>query len=162
MSEADIAAGLRVVRWPARLQPVEGTLLQLLPPGSELWLDGGHNAHGAAALAVALKQMQERRPLPLLLIMGLMNTRRPADFLAPFAGMVEKVFALTIPGEPNAHPASTIVEEARASGFDAVESKSILNALAAAAQRGGEMRVVFAGSLYLAGHVLHQNGTPPD
>ena len=85
----------------------------------------------------------------------------PADFLAPFAGMAEKVFALTIPGEPNAHGASTLVAEALAAGFDAVESKSILSALAGAAALGHEMRVVFAGSLYLAGHVLHQNGTPP-
>ncbi len=161
VTEADIAKGLREVDWPARLQPVHGTLLQLLPPGSELWLDGGHNAHGAAALSLALDEMQARRRLPLVLIMGLMNTRKPADFLAPFAGKVQKVFALTIPGEPNANPASVIVEQALASGFDAVASKSILNALAEAASLGGEMRVVFAGSLYLAGHVLHQNGTPP-
>ena len=93
--------------------------------------------------------------------MGLMNTRKPADFLAPFSSMLEKVFALTIPGEPNAHPASAIVEQAKAGGFDAVVSKSILNALADAARLGHEARVVFAGSLYLAGHVLHQNGTPP-
>ena len=161
VSEADIASGLRQVDWPARLQPVQGTLLRLLPPGSELWIDGGHNAHGAAALSLALDEMQARRPLPLVLIMGLMNTRKPADFLAPFAGKVKQVFALTIPGEPNANPASVIVEQARESGFAAVESKSILNALADAAALGGEMRVVFAGSLYLAGHVLHQNGTPP-
>ncbi len=161
VSEADIAKGLREVSWPARLQPVTGTLLQFLPPGSELWLDGGHNAHGAAALALALGEMQARRPLPLVLIMGLMNTRKPADFLAPFAGMIEKVFALSIPGEPNAHPAATIVEQAREGGFDAVQSSSILNALADAAKLGHPARVVFAGSLYLAGHVLHQNGTPP-
>jgi dihydrofolate synthase/folylpolyglutamate synthase len=161
VSEADIARGLREVVWPARLQPVHGTLLQLLPPGSELWLDGGHNAHGAAALALALEEMQVRRPLPLVLIMGLMNTRKPADFLAPFAGKIEKVFALTIPGEPNAHAAATIVEQARGGGFEAAQSSSILNALADAAKLGHPARVVFAGSLYLAGHVLHQNGTPP-
>jgi dihydrofolate synthase/folylpolyglutamate synthase len=162
VSEADIAVGLRKVDWPARLMPLPGTLQQMLSPGSELWLDGGHNAHGAAALALAIREMNDRRPLPLVIIMGLMNTRKPADFLAPFAGMAEKVFALTIPGEPNAHPAATIVAEAQAAGFDAVGSRSILNALAETAKRGAPMRVVFAGSLYLAGHVLHQNGTPPN
>ena len=162
VSEADIARGLRDVDWPARLQPLHGTLLQLLPPGSELWLDGGHNVHGAAALALALDEMQARRPLPLVLIMGLMNTRKPSEVLAPFAGKVRKVFALTIPGEPNANAGSVIEAQARESGFDAVESKSILNALADTAALGNEpMRVVFVGSLYLAGHVLHQNGTPP-
>ncbi len=161
VSEAAIAKGLRQVDWPARLAPVQGTLLQMLPAGSELWLDGGHNVHGAAALALALDEMQTKRPLPLVLIMGLMNTRKPGEVLAPFAGKVKKVLALTIPGEPNANPAATIVAEARATGFDAAESTSILNALADAARLGGEMRVVFVGSLYLAGHVLHQNGTPP-
>ena len=160
VNEAQIAEGLRAVQWPARLQPLRGTLLGLLPEGSELWLDGGHNAHGAAALALALREMHEKRPMPVRLIMGLMNTRKPADFLAPFKGMAEQVYALTIPGEPNAHPAAEIVVQAKAAGFDAVDGGSILNALAAAAE-GGPARVVFAGSLYLAGHVLHQNGTPP-
>lgn len=160
VTEAHIAEGLRAVQWPARLQPVKGTLLGLLPEGSELWLDGGHNAHGAAALALALQEINARRPLPLRLIMGLMNTRKPADFLAPFTGLAEHVYALTIPGEPNAHPAAEIVAQARESGFQATEETSILNALAAAAKHG-PARVVFVGSLYLAGHVLHQNGTPP-
>ena len=160
VTEANIAEGLRAVQWPARLQPVKGTLLGLLPEGSELWLDGGHNAHGAAALSLALREMDAKRHLPLRLIMGLMNTRKPADFLAPFAGMAEHVHALTIPGEPNAHAAAEIVAQARGAGFEATAETSILNALAAAA-KGGPARVVFAGSLYLAGHVLHQNGTPP-
>ncbi|RYE84623.1 MAG: bifunctional folylpolyglutamate synthase/dihydrofolate synthase, partial [Hyphomicrobiales bacterium] len=105
VTEAQIAEGLRSVQWPARLQPVKGTLLGLLPEGSELWIDGGHNAHGAAALSLALQEIDAKRPMKLRLIMGLMNTRKPADFLAPFAGMVEHVHALSIPGEPNAHPA---------------------------------------------------------
>ncbi|MGV3492185.1 MAG: bifunctional folylpolyglutamate synthase/dihydrofolate synthase [Devosia sp.] len=162
VTDADIAKGLREVDWPARLMPLPGTLLNLLPAGSELWLDGGHNAHGAAALAAAIREMNGKRPLPLVIIMGLMNTRNPADFLAPFTGMADKVFALTIPGEPNAHPAATIAAEGKAAGFDIEASRSILNALASAAEHGGAMRVVFAGSLYLAGHVLHQNGTPPN
>jgi dihydrofolate synthase / folylpolyglutamate synthase len=160
VNPAQIAEGLRTVQWPARLQPLRGTLLGMLPEGSELWLDGGHNAHGAAALALALREMNAKRPMPTRLIMGLMNTRKPADFLAPFAGMVEHVYALAIPGEPNAHPAAEIVAQARAAGFEATDGGSILNALAAAGS-AGPARVVFAGSLYLAGHVLHQNGTPP-
>jgi dihydrofolate synthase/folylpolyglutamate synthase len=160
VSEADIAAGLRSVQWPARLMPIHGTLLGLLPEGSELWLDGGHNAHGAAALALALQEMQAKRPMPLRLIMGLMSNRKPADFLAPFKGMLEHVYTLTIPGEPNAHPSASILADAKAAGFEASEGGSILNALASAGA-AGPARVVFAGSLYLGGHVLHQNGTPP-
>jgi dihydrofolate synthase/folylpolyglutamate synthase len=158
---AAFAKGLRSVDWPARLMPLAGTLPALMPAGSEIWLDGGHNAHGATALALALREIDARRPLPLVLVVGMMNTRRPADFLAPFAGMAEKVFGLTIPGEPNAHDGATIVAGARAAGFEAEESGSILNALTGATAAGTPLRVVFCGSLYLAGHVLHQNGTPP-
>lgn len=161
VTEADIARGLREVNWPARLQRLDGTLPGLLPAGSEIWLDGGHNAHGAAALALALREIDARHPLPIVLIVGMMNTRRPADFFAPFAGMVEKAFGLTIPGEPNAHDGATIVAGAEAAGIPAEVSKSILNALAGATSAGRPVRVVYCGSLYLAGHVLHQNGTPP-
>jgi dihydrofolate synthase/folylpolyglutamate synthase len=162
VSDADIARGLRAVDWPARLMPLAGTLQSMLPPGSEIWLDGGHNAHGATALALALREIDARRPLPLALIVGMMNTRRPADFFAPFAGMAERAFGLTIPGEPNAHDATSIVAGAAAADIPASAARSILNALAEVAALGHPVRVVFAGSLYLAGHVLHQNGTPPN
>ena len=161
VSDANIATGLRTVNWPARLMRLDGTLPSLLPKGSEIWLDGGHNAHGAAALAVALREINARHPLPMVLIVGMMNTRRPADFFAPFAGMVENAFGLTIPGEPNAHQGASIVAGAEAAGIPAEVSKSILNALAGATSTGKPVRVVYCGSLYLAGHVLHQNGTPP-
>jgi dihydrofolate synthase/folylpolyglutamate synthase len=160
VDETHIAEGLRKVQWPGRLQNLHGRLADLLPAGSELWLDGSHNPHGAAALAQALADMQARRPMPLRLIMGLMNTRRPADVLAPFVGMVEHVHALAIPGESNAHPAAAIVADAVQLGLAATREDSILTALAEAA-KAGPARIVFCGSLYLAGNVLHQNGTPP-
>ena len=160
VTEAQIASGLRNVYWPARLMPLTGNLRDLLPAASELWLDGGHNAHGAAALAVALEQMQAARPKPLVIIMGMMNNRTPADFLAPFAGKAQKVYALDIPGEQNAHKASTIAEAAKAAGFDAAAKRSVISAVKAAAEIPGA-RVVICGSLYLAGDVLFRNGTPP-
>src|SRR5689334_14851740 len=101
VDEAGIAQGLRTVTWPARIQPLKGKLRDRLPASSELWLDGAHNAHGAAALAVSLEEMNARRPLPLVLILGMMNTREPADFLEPFRALAPKVQTLTIPGEEN-------------------------------------------------------------
>ena len=155
-----IEQGLQTVVWPARLSPLKGKLLDMLSPGSELWLDGGHNAHGAAALSRALVEMNKVRPAPLVLIVGMMNTRAPADFFAPFTGQVAEVFTLTIPGEPNAHKAAYIAAEANKAGFTASPKRSILSALAAAAEIPAA-RVVICGSLYLAGDVLHKNGTPP-
>jgi dihydrofolate synthase/folylpolyglutamate synthase len=156
------ARGLRQVTWPARMTPLQtGPLRNLLGPGAELWLDGIHNAHGAAAVATALRDLDKARPAPLVLIMGLMNTRAPSAVLAPFAGMAKEVLALTIPGEANAHDAAYIAAEARKAGFAARPMRSVVSALKAAAEVPNA-RVLICGSLYLAGDVLARNGTPPD
>lgn len=157
-----IARGLRQVTWPARMTRLQtGPLRDLLGPGAELWLDGIHNAHGAAAVATALRDLERARPAPLVLIMGLMNTREPASVLAPFAGMAQQVLTLTIPGEANAHKASYIADEAGKAGFAARPMRSVTAALKAAAAIP-DVRVLICGSLYLAGDVLARNGTPPD
>ncbi len=158
VSEMHIAEGLRRVSWPARLMPLAGKLSALLTPGTELWLDGGHNAHGAAALAKALGALQ---PKPLALIVGMMNTRAPEDLLAPFRDLAPTIIGVTIPGEANAHPAQRIAEGAAALGLVADAAPSIAAALRRAAKTGAG-RVVICGSLYLAGQVLHRNGTPPE
>ncbi|MCS6761755.1 MAG: bifunctional folylpolyglutamate synthase/dihydrofolate synthase [Candidatus Devosia symbiotica] len=156
-----IAQGLRTVVWPARMMPLHGKLRDLLGPGGELWLDGGHNVHGATALAATIAGMNKVRPAPLVLIMGMMNTRSPADFLGPFAGQAQQIFTVTVPGEPNAHKAKTIAQQVRAAGFAATPKRSIQSALQAAADMPN-VRVLICGSLYLAGDVLAKNGTPPD
>jgi dihydrofolate synthase / folylpolyglutamate synthase len=161
LTETQIAEGLRTVTWPARIQPLRGKLHELLPNSSELWLDGAHNAHGAAALALSLQEMSAARPMPLVLIVGMMNTREPADFLKAFVPMAPRVLALTIPGEENAHPARRIAEAAVHEGLDARAFRGLLSALADAARISGA-RIVICGSLYLAGDVLAKNGTPPD
>ena len=156
-----MARGLRGVVWPARMTPLRGPLRDLLGPGAELWLDGGHNVHGASALARTIAEMNRTRPAPLVLIMGMMNTRNPADFLAPFGGMVHDVLTLTVPGEPNAHKAEQIAAMVREAGFAAAPKRSVISALRAAALVPNA-RVLICGSLYLAGDVLAKNGTPPD
>ncbi len=160
VSDAAFADGLRNVTWPARMQPIRGGKLRaLLPAGHELWLDGGHNAHGAAALARAITAMPEK---PLVLIMGMMNTRAPEDFLAPFRDLHPvHIASLTIPGEANAHKGDEIAARARAMGFAAKAERSVTTALKAAADIGNA-RVLICGSLYLAGDVLAKNGTLPD
>ncbi len=160
VDDAALAEGLRRVSWPARMQPIrEGKLRARLPATHEVWLDGGHNAHGATALARAIAAMPEK---PLVLIMGMMNTRAPEDFLAPFRDLhPAHISTLTIPGEMNAHKAEEIAARARAMGFTAKAERSITTALAAASKIENA-RVLICGSLYLAGDVLAKNGTQPE
>lgn len=161
VSEAAIARGLRTVVWPARIQAIKGKLRDRLPASSELWLDGAHNAHGAAALAVSLEEMNAARPKPLVLILGMMNTREPRDFLQPFRALNPKVLTLSIPGELNAHKARYIADEATTAGFEARAFRALGQAIDAAAKVKGA-RVVICGSLYLGGYALDRNGTPPE
>ncbi|MFC3705201.1 bifunctional folylpolyglutamate synthase/dihydrofolate synthase [Devosia honganensis] len=160
VDENSFAEGLRRVAWPARMQALtEGKLRALLPPGHELWLDGGHNAHGAAALARAIAQLP---PRPLVLVMGMMNNRPPEDFLDAFRALAPAaVLTLAIPGEPNAHTASELAARAQKAGFAARPQRSVGAALREAARIGGA-RVLICGSLYLAGDILAKNGTHPD
>jgi dihydrofolate synthase / folylpolyglutamate synthase len=160
VDEAAFAEGLRRVTWPARMQPIrEGRLRDLLPAGHELWLDGGHNAHGAAALARTIAALP---PRPLVLVMGMMNTRAPEDFLAPFRDLhPAAVLTLTIPGEANAHDAEEIAARARAMRLPGRAMADVEAALAEAGKIENA-RVLICGSLYLAGDVLNRNGTLPD
>lgn len=161
VDEAAFAEGLRRVTWPARMQALrEGKLRDLLSPGHELWLDGGHNAHGLAALARTFAQLGGNKPL--VLVVGMMNTRLPEEVLAPLRDLHPvKVLTLTIPGEPNALPAAEIAARARAMGFAASPVRSVRSAILGAAAFP-DARVLVCGSLYLAGDVLARNGTLPD
>ncbi|HLL59656.1 MAG TPA: folylpolyglutamate synthase/dihydrofolate synthase family protein, partial [Allosphingosinicella sp.] len=50
--ESALRAAMGWAEWPARLQRLgSGPLRDLLPSGSELWLDGGHNPAAARAIA---------------------------------------------------------------------------------------------------------------
>src|SRR5712691_11874704 len=50
--------GIAKADWPARMQRLsQGALVALIPAGSELWLDGGHNADGGRAIANALADL---------------------------------------------------------------------------------------------------------
>ena len=115
----------------------------------------------AAALALSLEEMHAARPRPLVLILGMMNTREPRDFLEPFKALNPRVLTLTIPGEENAHKAGYIAAEAKKAGFDAKPFRALGQAIDAAATVKGA-RVVIGGSLYLGGYVLDKNGTPPE
>ncbi len=157
LTQPDLAQGLRQVEWPARLQHLgHGALAQLMPAGAELWLDGGHNPAGGAALAEMVKGWRDK---PLRLVFGMLKTHDAIGFLKPLAPLAQRLDAVTIPGEANSLTAEETVAAARAVGLEATPRASIAAAIAAAAIP--QTRVLICGSLYLAGRVLAENGTPP-
>jgi dihydrofolate synthase / folylpolyglutamate synthase len=155
VSEQHMAAGLKSATWPARMQRLSGGELNaLLPPGTELWLDGGHNPSAGQALARAFSDLNERHSAPLTLIWGMLNSKDAAQFIAPFTGLAQRVVAIAIPGEENAIDAPSLAEIARKQGMAALTSTSIEEAL----REAGSARILICGSLYLAGHVLAAQG----
>lgn len=156
LAPAAIAAGLRHIDWPARLQLLKrGPLVEMLPAGWELWLDGAHNALAAEALAAVAVGWRER---PLDLIVGMLNTKDASGFFVPLARYARSVQAVTIPGEENPHPAAQIAAAARGLGLEAREAASVTAALRDIIVQSGPARVLICGSLHLAGVVLAENG----
>ncbi|OYX79635.1 MAG: bifunctional folylpolyglutamate synthase/dihydrofolate synthase, partial [Bradyrhizobium sp. 35-63-5] len=88
-------AGMTRADWPARLHRLSaGRLVDLTPPGSELWLDGGHNPDGGRAVAAALADLEERVSRPLVMIVGMLATKDCAGFLLNFAGLARRLVAV--------------------------------------------------------------------
>ena len=166
ITTAHISHGIAATKWSARMERLEpGQLHKFVPAGTEIWLDGGHNPSAGRAVAAALAELDERSPKPLILIAGMLNTKRADGYLKPFAGLVHKMMAIAIPGEENSISAVELAREARLAGLDARPYDSIEQSVRAAGEiMGGDIapRIVIAGSLYLAGNVLalHRNETP--
>ncbi|WP_288584105.1 folylpolyglutamate synthase/dihydrofolate synthase family protein [uncultured Methylobacterium sp.] len=157
-------AGLAAVEWPGRLQRLrQGRLAGLLPPGSELWLDGGHNVDGGRILAAAMADLQERGDAPLVLVSALLGTKDAEGFLANFSGLARFLVAVPLAGQMAARPPEEVAEIAGRAGLTTATAPSLEAALASLGDRAWERppRVLICGSLYLAGAVLSANGTPP-
>src|SRR5262249_56545848 len=91
-------SGIAKADWPARMQRLsQGPLPALLPTGSELWLDGGHNPDGGRAIANALADLEERVSRPLVLVVGMLASKDCPAFMKNFAGLARRVVAVPIP-----------------------------------------------------------------
>jgi dihydrofolate synthase / folylpolyglutamate synthase len=161
---AAFEAGLLAADWPARLQRLaHGRLLALVPDGSELWVDGGHNPDGGRVIAAALADLEERVSRPLVLIVGMLATKDSAGFLRNFAGLARRVVGVPI-RQPTTVAGDAIAAAAQAVGIPAENAATIEDALTAIARFNLEQppRILVTGSLYFAGEVLAANGTIPE
>jgi len=93
------------------------------------------------------------------LIWGMMETKDAQAVIAPFKGLVERVYTVPIPGEPNAFSAAALMEIAASKGFKAAMTSGVRHALLQSRTASSRpKRVLICGSLYLAGHVLKLHG----
>jgi dihydrofolate synthase/folylpolyglutamate synthase len=163
VAEAALRAAMGWADWPARLQRLgPGPLHALLPVGSELWLDGGHNPAAARAVADYFRaHVPTERPFHI--VFGLLANKDAAGVLKPFGNRAATLHAIPVPGHPH-HPPADLAAAARAAGFGgmtAADVESALGWIARHADRATAPIVLVLGSLYLAGDVLKKNGQIP-
>jgi len=153
-----LGAAMGWADWPARLQQLKnGPLFEMLPRGSELWIDGGHNP-SAARLVAAHARRNWKDGLPLVLLFASLKAKDAAGVLRPFRGIAAQVLTLPIEDHECRSP-EELAKLATEMGFATRAHRSISDALIGLRKRS---RVLVFGSLYLAGEALSLNGTLPD
>jgi dihydrofolate synthase/folylpolyglutamate synthase len=168
LTEDIVATAMRTVSWPARLQRLRsGDLMPFAPPGAEIWLDGGHNPHGGRAVAEAMVAFEERDSRPLYLVTGMINTKDPKGYFEAFQGLARKVYTVAIRNSDAGLDPVVLAGEAVDAGLIAAPAASAAAALGeitAESEAGSERppRILIGGSLYFAGNILADNGTPPE
>ena len=164
--DAEVARGFAGASWPGRLERLDGAGVGA--PGREIWLDGAHNAGGAAALVDALGEMRPSlAPGPLTLVLGIMADKDVPAVLAQFARLVvaegneaTRIITTRVDDSPRAMPALRLAEQWRqaamavgTSARDPIPTPDPQAALAEALAGGDGGPIVVAGSLYLVGAI---------
>jgi dihydrofolate synthase / folylpolyglutamate synthase len=139
--EDAIRSGLAGARWPGRLELLDGGALGV----GRVLLDGAHNPAGAAALALALRDLGLVRPS---IVFGAMRGKKVREVLAALAPL-EPRFVFTAVDDPGAHAPEDLAATWADLGGSAVTEYDPADAV----RRAGGDPVVVAGSLYLVGAV---------
>lgn len=153
-----LARGLQQAHWPARLQRLTtGPMTELAPPGTTIWLDGGHNPAAGHVLAESLGGLARGRALHV--IVGMLTTKDLAQFLAPLLPLASSLHFVPIPGESLGRDPEASAAIASLMGARAVTAASPQAAVAAiVAAESQPYDILICGSLYLAGDVLRTHG----
>ncbi|RCL03324.1 MAG: dihydrofolate synthase / folylpolyglutamate synthase [Candidatus Tokpelaia sp. JSC161] len=165
VKERALARGLSRVCWPARMQQLlQGKFIDWLPPGVELWLDGGHNPAAGVAVAQFFKERCENKGSPLILICGMINTKDVTNYLRAYKDVALCLCAVPVHLSDSGIPSRTLAELSKSMGIEADSFESVDDALKKILERMrlfASFLILICGSLYLAGEVLRDNGTPP-
>ncbi|MEO0664698.1 MAG: folylpolyglutamate synthase/dihydrofolate synthase family protein [Pseudomonadota bacterium] len=152
--EAACEAAVTQAFWPARMQRLRTGPLVDAAPDAELWLDGGHNPAGGAAVAATLARMS---PRPTHLICGMLNTKDVRGYLRPLAAEAQSLQGVSIPGEAATLSGADTAAAARDVGLEATEAETALDALMAITEKEPRARILLCGSLYFAGNILRSH-----
>lgn len=148
ISEEDWAQGIQKTLWPGRLENLKKSpRLESLPPGSELWFDGGHNEGAAQAIANFTKNWNPKATL----IWGMLASKDARKFISPFKDCVEEVLSIPLPEEHQSHDPKALGEFAQEIGISATPCESLDHAFKVLSKSPHPRKILVCGSLYLAG-----------
>ena len=154
ISAEAVEDGLQEAEWPARLERIRtGKLAAMLPEHTELWVDGGHNEGGAAAIAAHMAEAWQDRPTHL--IFGTTRGKALAPMLLHLLPLVASAHAVPVQAEPKGYGPEEITAQAEAAGLVMTHAASVAEAVQAILQTGAPARILVFGSLYLRVEVLH-------
>jgi len=162
VSDAALRAAPLWTQWSARMQRLDAGPLTNLVPGRAVILDGGHNPDAGKALASALTE-SGLAPDGLDLVTGMLANKDIEGFLTPLRPLIRSIRSLPVPGHEH-HGPDVFADLARRwdvphTGFSTI--KDALLDIAATSGSRTDRAVLIAGTLYLAGQVLIENGQPP-
>tara|TARA_B100000686_G_scaffold355201_1_gene471006 strand:+ start:2700 stop:3731 length:1032 start_codon:yes stop_codon:yes gene_type:complete len=154
VSDRAVRRGICRVKWPARFQVLgRGALTNLVRSSTNIWVDGGHNAAAGEALADAIRFNFGSSSVHVIL--GMLQTKSPAEFIGPLLPYIETVYPVGLDAEAG------LTEPALAAQLKEVGAPVLRRgSIEAAIQQAGSDKVeniVVCGSLYLAGQVLSMN-----
>jgi dihydrofolate synthase/folylpolyglutamate synthase len=154
IDEAAIVQGVTTAAWPARMQRLTAGSYGALAraAGTDLWLDGGHNPHGARAIAQTLEHLA-RDGRPVALVAGTLANKDAVGFFSAFKALNPKVYAIGFDAEAAASADQT-AKAARSTGLDVQACSDVADGLRRALDQDAPPHVLICGSLYLAGEVL--------
>lgn len=150
-----IAAGLRWVQWPGRLERISrGPLMSDIPDNWEVWFDGGHNMAAGHMLAVQAQEHWNDKPLHI--IFGTTRGKQVGPMLEPLNALATSMTAVPVLAEPKCYTPNEIADQAEDAGIrihiaDSVE-QAVLDIVAAS---DVPSRILIFGSLYLRLEVAH-------
>jgi len=153
--ELAIKQGLAHTQWPGRLQKLEeGRIVESFPKGSEIWVDGAHNAAGASILLHHItKYWKSKDDLPLVLVLGILSRKDSRPFWEMLAPLAKEVWVVQSFGQDEV----TSLEDMKKEGFSPFvpceEFESLENLLKRNSLQN-PARILFCGSLYFVGHIL--------
>ncbi len=146
---------LTKIFWPGRLQKLENNHLNILiPEGTELWLDGGHNDSAGIFLAEQCALWQKEDDKPLHLIIAMVNRKNPADFLSPLIPYAASITTTQIQGEASSFSAQELYDRVKPLLPHHLTQTETVEEAVKQIPHNSNNRILIAGSLYLLGNIL--------